>query len=175
VVYITIALTLVCLFLIGVGGYVLFVEKTFETTTLLSLFPREDMLGLICKIFFAVDLFFSVPFQLFMPRLGLTYMCEMLYPSLQTDQRQADLFFYGSTVVLSVMSLLISLVITDLGIVFEICGGVSACVLAYILPPLVAIRVNKGSRSDKIICTCILGMGIIVLLCSVATSISRLI
>lgn len=44
---------------------------------------------------------------------------------------------------LVVSSMAISLMICDLGAVFELIGATSACVLAYILPPLCYIKLSK--------------------------------
>jgi sodium-coupled neutral amino acid transporter 11 len=173
VVYITIGLTIIVLFLIGVGGYLLFGERALEVDVLLSLFPKDDNLGLFCKLLFTIDLFLSVPFQLFMPRLGLTHMATLLYPSIATNQKKSEIFFYGSTIVVTIIALMISLIVNDLGIIFELCGGVSACALAYIIPPLLALKFKSCSRIRKIICIIILCMGFTVLVCSFTASFSR--
>jgi amino acid permease len=175
VVYITIGLTIIFLFLIGVGGYTLFGERALETTTVLSLFPNHDVLGTVCKLFFIIDLFFSIPFQLFMPRLGLKFMAVSMYPQLRTDKQKSNTFFYASTIFVTVLSLIISIAVEDLGAVFEICGGVSACALAYIIPPLIALKVSNLSNANKFFCVTILFIGTTILLCSLVASIKRLV
>jgi len=55
-----------------------------------------------------------------------------------------DIIHYGTTLFVMGLALTIALTVTDLGLVFQITGGVSACSMAYILPCLLAIKLEPG-------------------------------
>lgn len=55
-----------------------------------------------------------------------------------------DFVHYSATLFVMALGLTIALSVTDLGIVFQITGGVSACAMAYILPCALAIKLEPG-------------------------------
>ncbi|KAG2373997.1 hypothetical protein C9374_011662 [Naegleria lovaniensis] len=55
-----------------------------------------------------------------------------------------DFVHYAATLFVMALGLTIALSVTDLGIVFQITGGVSACAMAYILPCALAIKLEPG-------------------------------
>ena len=71
---------------------------------------------------------------------------------------------YLSTFFVMGLALVIALSVTNLGIVFSITGGVSACCMAYILPCLLALKLEPGRFTLlKICCALTLLMGLVIL------------
>lgn len=92
------------------------------------------------------------------------------YPNQPFDQRRHVVI----TTVLVFVSMTISLMTCDLGIVFEFVGATSACALAYILPPLCYIKLS--SRTWKVLLpagTCV-AFGVFVMVVSVVQSVLKL-
>lgn len=78
----------------------------------------------------------------------------------------------SSTLVVSAM--LISLSICDLGAVFELIGATSACVLAYVLPPLCFIKLSTRSWKTVPAVACVV-FGCAVFVISLVQSVGKLI
>ena len=71
-------------------------------------------------------------------------------------------------------SMIISLLVCDLGAVFEIIGATSACVLAYILPPLCYMKLS--TRSSKWIpAVCCVAFGSVVMVISVVQALIKIV
>ncbi len=60
-------------------------------------------------------------------------------------KRASTNLHFGVSTGLVAGSMLISLLVCDLGAVFELIGATSACALAYILPPLCYIKLSSRS------------------------------
>lgn len=69
---------------------------------------------------------------------------------------------------------MISLMTCDLGAVFELIGATSACVLAYILPPLCYIKLSTRSwrTVPAVLCIC---FGVAVLVVSVVLALAKMV
>lgn len=70
--------------------------------------------------------------------------------------------------------MLISLMICDLGAVFEIIGATSACALAYILPPLCYIKLSTTKSRWIPAVSCIV-FGSLVMVMSVVQALTKLV
>jgi len=86
----------------------------------------------------------TLPLETFVCREVMTLY---FYPQQKFNYFRHLLFTTG----LVLSSLFISLLICDLGIVFELVGATSACVLAYILPPLCFLKLTKKKRNWEIV------------------------
>lgn len=78
------------------------------------------------------------------------------------------------TSALVVTAMAMALITCDLGAVFELVGATSACVLAYILPPLCYVKLTKRSwrTIPAILCAAFGGVVMIISLMQVSGSLS---
>ncbi|KAL0490587.1 hypothetical protein AKO1_009563 [Acrasis kona] len=153
VAYTSVALTIFGVFLVGVPCFIMFGDRNLEHANLLSLFPNNDFIAHICKFVFLLDLFLTVPYACIMPRSAVTSLATHFFPSLQTDARKFNIFFYCSTISLIVVALIISILVNNMGLVFEVAGGISACAIGFVIPPILSIKLSQGpflSRSTVV-------------------------
>jgi len=102
-----------------------FTDKT--QGNILNNFSRSDTLINVARFCFGLNMFTTLPLELFVCR----EVIEQYFFSHETFSQQRHLFF-TSTILFS--SMLISLVTCDLGVMLEITGGISATALAFIFP-----------------------------------------
>lgn len=75
------------------------------------------------------------------------------------------------TSALVVSSMLLALITSDLGAVFELIGSTSASMLAYILPPLCYIQLSQKSAKEKIPAFLCIAFGSMVMVTSIVLTI----
>ncbi|KAL0481116.1 hypothetical protein AKO1_012889 [Acrasis kona] len=150
----------------GICGYFLFFRLNLRQTNLVLLLPRKSVMGVIARICLLTSVSLSIPYGAFMPRQALYYAVSSIFPgSVRTTLREGVLHAFCTTVVI-VMALIISLSVSDLGSVFEITGGVSACSLAYIIPPLLMLRLGEPSVLNRTLSVLVLTIGIGIFCCT---------
>jgi len=109
----------------------------------------------------------TLPLECFVCREVMT-----LYYFPHEPFNQARHLIFSSALVVS--SVAISLLTTDLGIVFELVGATSACALAYILPPLCYLKLTgKRSWESYAAVACVV-FGSIVMVLSLILSLKKL-
>jgi solute carrier family 38 (sodium-coupled neutral amino acid transporter), member 11 len=89
-------------------------------------------------------------------------------------KRASNSLHIGVSTGLVVSSMIISLLVCDLGAVFEIIGATSACVLAYILPPLCYIKLST-TRSRWIPAVGCIVFGSVVMVMSVVQALIKIV
>lgn len=89
-------------------------------------------------------------------------------------KRTSNPLHYGVSTGLVVSSMLISLMVCDLGAVFEIIGATSACALAYILPPLCYIKLST-TKSKWIPAVACIVFGSVVMFMSVVQALIKIV
>ena len=77
------------------------------------------------------------------------------------------------TTSLIVTAIALSLLICDLGAVFELIGATSACALAYILPPLCYVKLSTRSWKTVPAGMC-MGFGLVVMVISLTQAVARI-
>ncbi len=143
VVYLTMAITVGVISLIGFAGYLLYFNKNMEEQNVVELIPRAELIGVIARVILAINIMLSVPYNMFMPRVSLReFLAVTCLPSIKTNPLHGNIFHYASTLLITLGSLIISESVTELGEVFEVVGGISASGLAYIFPPLLYIKIH---------------------------------
>lgn len=161
VVILTMIITIVTCVTIGVCGYLLFFDLNLSNANVLQLLPRSDILAIIGRIFLAVCIALSIPYSLFMPRLAFKFIVVSLWSSVKTNRTKDLILHYLLTLICVFSGLGVALIFTDLGAVFELTGGVSACSLAYIIPPLLMLKLEKNCCSiNKVLSFFVLCLGI---------------
>lgn len=90
-------------------------------------------------------------------------------------KRASSPLHIGVSTGLVATSMLISLLVCDLGAVFELIGATSACALAYILPPLCYIKLSSRSwKSHGPAIGCIV-FGCVVMIISVIQAVAKMV
>jgi sodium-coupled neutral amino acid transporter 11 len=114
---------------------------TFGTMTqgnVLNNFPRDNVMVNIARFCFGLNMLTTLPLEAFVCR-------EVMFHYFFEGQAISTPLHFTVSTALVVCSMLISLMVCDLGAVFELIGATSACALAYILPPLCYIKLSKRS------------------------------
>lgn len=115
---------------------------TFGSLTqgnVLNNFPASNTMVNVARFCFGLNMLTTLPLEAFVCR-------EVMFNYFLGDGVHAStrLHFIVSTGLVG-SSMLISLIVCDLGAVFELIGATSACALAYILPPLCYIKLSSRS------------------------------
>ncbi|KAF8274551.1 AAAP amino acid permease [Lactarius quietus] len=121
VTHVSTALSFVACTTMAVSGYVVFTDRT--QGNILNNFSPDDILINIARICFGLNMFTTLPLELFVCR----EVIEQYFFSHEAFSMQRHVFF---TTVIIFSSMLISLITCDLGVTLEITGGVSATALA---------------------------------------------
>ncbi|KKY23840.1 putative amino acid transporter [Phaeomoniella chlamydospora] len=119
---------------------------TFGSLTkgnLLNNFPPTNIMVNIARFCFGLNMLTTLPLECFVCR---EVILNYFYP--RKAHKITRHFFITTTMVFA--SVGVSLLTSDLGVVFELVGATSACALAYILPPACYIRlVGKETTTTK--------------------------
>ncbi len=170
IVVICIALTGVTVSTLGIGGYLLFYNLNLNDANVVMLLPWGDHVAILARVFLAAAVSMSVPYSVFMPRQALCFIVMQVFPQHISSQKRENLLHAAVTVVVLLSALAIALSVNDLGVVFELTGGVSACSLAYILPPLLVLFLEPGRFTPNKICSAlVLVLGICIFISSIGS------
>lgn len=144
--YSTFVSCLACL-IVALAGFLTFGDKT--QGNVLNNFPAQGhVMVQIARLCFGLNMLTTLPLECFVCR---EVMNNYSFPD-EPYQPNRHLIFTSALVVSATT---ISLVTTDLGVVFELIGATSACVLAYILPPLCYIKLSTRSWRTVLAGLCI--------------------
>lgn len=163
--YSTFVSCLACL-IMALTGFLTFGDLT--KGNVLNNFPSQgNVMVQIARLCFGLNMLTTLPLECFVCR---EVMNNYWFPD-EPYQPNRHLIF-STALVVSAMS--ISLTTCDLGAVFELIGATSACVLAYILPPLCYIKLSTRSWKTipAVMCIC---FGVAVLTISLALTTAKLI
>ncbi|KAI9250402.1 transmembrane amino acid transporter protein-domain-containing protein [Helicostylum pulchrum] len=125
---------------LAVSGYLVFTDKTVGN--ILNNFPSDNVLINVARLAFGLNMFTTIPLEAFVCR----EVIETFYwPAAPFDKMRHFLI----TSVLILITLTISLLTCNLGIVLELTGGFSATVLAFVLPPMLFLKLATGSVWER--------------------------
>lgn len=150
----------------AITGFLTFGDLT--KGNVLNNFPSQgNIMVQIARLCFGLNMLTTLPLECFVCR---EVMNNYWFPD-EPYQPNRHLIF-STSLILSAMT--ISLTTCDLGAVFELIGATSACVLAYILPPLCYIKLSTRTWKTipAVICIC---FGVAVLVVSLALTTAGLI
>jgi len=125
--------------LIGVSGYLLFFDK-INSANILDSFPTTgDTVATIGRVLLMVDATMTIPFTCFMPRISIISALSTISPKAKkwAHTRTVENIV---TIVVVLSAVAISISVNNLGDFFELIGGLSACTLGYLLPPLLLLK-----------------------------------
>lgn len=151
-------ISLIACFSLAIPGYLSFTDQT--QGNILNNFPLDDTAINVARIIFAFTMYLTYPMELFVTREVLT---ELLFKS-----KKSDWIHYPTTIFLVALSFAITAIFSDLGVVFELTGGFSASMVAYIMPPACYIKLSSKNKTywRKVACWCLLIFGVIVMILS---------
>uniref|UniRef100_A0A8H7Y803 Amino acid transporter transmembrane domain-containing protein n=1 Tax=Psilocybe cubensis TaxID=181762 RepID=A0A8H7Y803_PSICU len=168
VTHISTFISLVSCLMLAVSAYVVFTDKT--QGNILNNFPSDDTLINIARFSFGLNMFTTLPLELFVCR----EVIEQFFFSHEIFSPQRHLFF---TTTILFASMFVALITCDLGVMLEITGGVSATTLAFIFPAacyikLVDKRLPWHSRTKLPAVLCVL-FGIVVMAISLFLALAK--
>ncbi|KAH9948991.1 amino acid transporter [Amylocystis lapponica] len=118
---------------LAISGYIVFTDKT--QGNILNNFAADDTLINVARFCFGLNMFTTLPLELFVCREVL----EQYFFANEPFHMQRHVFL---TTVIVASSMLIAMITCDLGVMLEITGGVSATALAFIFPAACYIRLS---------------------------------
>ncbi|KAI7866573.1 AAAP amino acid permease [Spinellus fusiger] len=130
------AIALGACIMLAVPGYIVFTDKT--TGNILNNFPVNNVLINVARLAFGLNMFTTIPLEAFVCR-------EVLETFFWASAHYNVMRHCVITTVLVLMSLIISLLTCNLGVVLELTGAFSATGLAFILPPMCYLKLANGS------------------------------
>ncbi|KAI9738505.1 MAG: hypothetical protein M1818_005402 [Claussenomyces sp. TS43310] len=129
-------ISFVACLIMALSGFATFGDKTLGN--ILNNFPTDNAMVNIARFCFGLNMLSTLPLEAFVCR-------EVMFHYWYEGKQVPTVVHAGLSTLLVVSSMLISLMVCDLGAVFELIGATSACALAYILPPLCYLKLSKKS------------------------------
>ena len=129
------AIAAVAAIAMSLAGYWTFTDKTLGNV--LNNFPPDDGMVNLARFCFGMNMLTTWPLELFVAR----EVIETYFFQGEFDQNRHLIF----TSALTVASLGVSLAATDLGVVLEVTGGLSATALAFIFPSICYLKLCSES------------------------------
>lgn len=150
----------------ALAGFLTFGDRT-KGNVLNNFPPQGHLMVQIARLCFGLNMLTTLPLECFVCR---EVMNNYYFPD-EPYQPNRHLIF---STVLVVSAMTISLMTCDLGAVFELIGATSACVLAYILPPLCYIKLSTRSWKTIPAVACIV-FGVSVMIISSVLAVAKMI
>ena len=148
----------------ALAGFLAFGSKT--AGNVLNNFPPSNPLVNLARLAFGLNMLSTLPLECFVCREVLTLY---FFPHQAFDTKR----HFWLTTSLVVAAVALSLMLCDLGAVFELIGATSACALAYILPPLCYLRLSSRSWRWLPAVACVV-FGVAVLAVSLVLAVGKL-
>ena len=152
--------------LMGVGGFVVFKDKT--RGNVLNNFPPNDTMANIARFCFGFNMLTTLPLEIFVCR---EVLLNYFYPEAEFSKKRHVI----TTTVLVFTAMSVSLFTCNLGAILELVGASSACVMAYILPPMCFLKLSGKGLREKLPSYSCIGFGIIVMILSTVQTLIKLI
>lgn len=137
VIHVSVLFTVVEYILIAILGFLTFGGRTHSN--LLVSYCYNEMVPNLGRIFFSITLILTFPLQIFASREVLELV---IYGKKQSFSWIRHVF---TTILLVAICYAVSSSITSVGPVIEIAGSLTAIPIVFIFPPLLFLKVSKGS------------------------------
>jgi len=125
---------------LGMAGFLVFTDRT--QGNILNNFPMNNAVINFTRLCFGMNMFTTFPLEHFVAREVVE---ELLWPTSSFHAPAPPRWAHVTvTTVLVLLSLLVSLVTCDLGLMFELAGGTSAAALAFVLPAACYLKATAG-------------------------------
>ncbi|KAJ1504205.1 hypothetical protein HMI54_007331 [Coelomomyces lativittatus] len=142
------AISLVFSILLAYLGYFTFVQKT--AGNVLNNFPTDNNVINVARFCFALNMLTTFPIECYVA-------CHVLQDYFQIYNRALW------AILLVFLSIFIACFVPDVSLILEITGSFSASALAFILPPLLWLKLSNSLKWPCMVC---IGFGIVVLIFS---------
>ncbi|KAK9455829.1 transmembrane amino acid transporter protein-domain-containing protein [Dipodascopsis uninucleata] len=117
---------------LALAGFLTFRDKT--AGNVLNNFPGNSVIINIARFCFGFNMLTTFPLEILVCR---EVVLDYVYSTQSSGDTEHSLIAHRVvTAILTVLTLIIALIVGNLGVVLEVVGSTSACMLAYILPPL---------------------------------------
>jgi amino acid permease len=142
----TIAFTASLIISLGLAiiGYVAFGANV--ESNLLMAFPKDDHVINFARFTLAISMFLTYPMQFYPIRTALLRICGLETLNKLSTDRQHLLM----TILLFSVSLGIGLAVKDLGVVYELVGGLCGTMIAYLIPAASALVIYCNWRKHSV-------------------------
>jgi len=159
----TLSIAFVLFIITGYSGYFLFF--TDSNSNILTNFSDNDVLANVMRLLLCLNVAISVPYGCFLPRLSLFAFFTLLFGT----KLNHTFMHIGLTLMILPGAVLLAMVFNNLGVLVEVVGAISAFGLAFIIPPLLFLRLESSKlySPSKVIHLIILIGGIITSIFSV--------
>ena len=126
-------LTIAMILTMAVGcAYVTFRDKS--KTNILNSFPKDNVLIIICRILFAIDMLFTYPLELFVAR-------DTIQKSFFKNKQDTNIRHYLLTFLILSSTVVIGCLTDNLGLIIDLVGGCCAAIIAFVVPSACFLRV----------------------------------
>ncbi|KAJ8097004.1 transmembrane amino acid transporter protein-domain-containing protein [Lipomyces tetrasporus] len=166
---------------LALAGFLTFRDKT--AGNVLNNFSADDIFINIARFCFGFNMLTTFPLEIFVCReVLLDYIYSTFFQQITNEHGvdgppEPSLWAHRlTTAALTLITLLVALTTDSLGIVLEVVGSTSACMLAYILPPLCYLKLATSTNSSwkqKVGPIACVTFGITVMIASTALSIKN--
>lgn len=151
----------------GVGGFIIFVDKT--KGNVLNNFPASDVMANVARFCFGFNMLTTLPLEIFVCREVFT---TYFWPGGEFKWVRHIV----TTTVMMLTAMCVALITCNLGVILELVGATSACVMAYILPPLCYLKLTKNkSLKEKAPYYLVAGFGVLVMMFSTIQSLLKIV
>lgn len=151
----------------GVGGFIIFVDKT--KGNVLNNFPASDVMANVARFCFGFNMLTTLPLEIFVCREVFT---TYFWPGGEFKWVRHIV----TTTVMMLTAMCVALVTCNLGVILELVGATSACVMAYILPPLCYLKLTKNkSLKQQAPYYLVAGFGVLVMMFSTIQSLLKIV
>eukprot|EP01117_Protostelium_nocturnum_P018327 TRINITY_DN7646_c0_g1_i2.p1 TRINITY_DN7646_c0_g1~~TRINITY_DN7646_c0_g1_i2.p1 ORF type:complete len:301 (+),score=61.55 TRINITY_DN7646_c0_g1_i2:163-1065(+) len=129
-------------FLIGFSGFS--IKWHDISDNFVKDFPAHDPLAITLRILLIVNIVISLPYLCFMPRVSV-YSMVTLFTGTPDSHRKVAI--YNAVITLSVVfsGVGLAMVVPRLGDIYQLFGGFAAAAIAFVIPTLLFLRLEKGS------------------------------
>ena len=119
------------------------------------------------------NVFVTIPYTCFMPRVVLLSISKVFVPDAFEKSNENlllhELLYFMATTIVVVSATTTAVLVTSLGQLYSILGGVSACGISLILAPLCYLCLIGDNNLTNAICYIIIASGLYGCYCSIAT------
>lgn len=158
--------SMVACLIMGVGGFVVFKDKT--KGNVLNNFPPDDLMANVARFCFGFNMLTTLPLEIFVCR---EVLLNYFYPEAEFSRNRHVI----TTTVLVFSAMSVSLFTCNLGAILELVGASSACVMAYILPPMCFLKLSGKGLREKIPSYSCIAFGVVVMILSTVQTLVKLI
>jgi sodium-coupled neutral amino acid transporter 11 len=157
---------MVACMLMGIGGFLVF--KDLTKGNVLNNFPQNDTMANIARFCFGFNMLTTLPLEIFVCR-------EVLINYFWPDSEHNPRIHLISTTALMVGATSVSLFTCNLGAILELVGSSTACVMAYVLPPMCFLKLStKSSLRQQFPYYACIFFGVSVMILSTIQSLAKL-